>query len=245
MECYINGMTLISCDEHLLVDFYDCYLNFLNVEENKKTCRFKTDNHPWDITAINSRLFAVTIVTTGEILVINTSSGISKSHSIKVRKYRRGIDYSNGVLVVSFDTPACIQLLDMEGNIMKEFDIRKHCPSPYYIASCYDDNKSVIVFCSNEDALFEFTIDGTVKDKITGNDIKLPEQLVMTHDGAVIVCCSGISNRLTFMTPNTREVLPIAVKGAQSPCCLAISDDQTRMFIFDCSSSDIKVFDIN
>jgi hypothetical protein len=101
------------------------------------------------------------------------------------------------------------------------------------------------VFCSNENALFEFTVDGTVKDKITENNIKLPEQLVMTHDGAVIVCCPGISNRLTFITPNTREVLPIFVKGVQSPCCLAISDDLTRMFIYDSSNNDIKVFDIN
>jgi DNA-binding beta-propeller fold protein YncE len=75
--------------------------------------------------------------------------------------------------------------------------------------------------------------------------MKLPRQLVMTHDGAVIVCCEDISDRLIMVTPNTREVLPVAVKGVKSPRCLAISNDQTKMFIYDSSNDDIKVFDIN
>jgi hypothetical protein len=243
--CFITGMALISCDELLLVDFLNYCLKLLNVEANEITRRFNTGDQPWDATSINLKLFAVTLVTTGEILFINTSNGISKSHSIKVRKGCRGIDYRNGVLVVSFESPACVQLLDMEGNIMKEFDIRKHCPSSLYIASCNDDNKSYIVSDYYENALVEFTVDGKVKDKITSNDITSPRQLVMTHDGAVLVCCEDISDKLIMVTPNTREVLPIAVKGVESPRCLAISDDQTRIFIYDYSSNDIKVFDIN
>jgi hypothetical protein len=137
VKSFISGMVLISCDELLLVDFENYCLKLLNVEENEITCRFKTDGKPWEITAINSTLFAVTI-TKGELLFINTSNGISKSHShsIKVRTDCRGIDYRNGVLVVSFANPARVQLLDMEGNIIKEFDIRKHCSSTYYIAFC-------------------------------------------------------------------------------------------------------------
>jgi hypothetical protein len=244
-ECYITGMANISCDELLLVDFPNCYLKNLNVVENKITCRFKTDGQPWDITSINAELFAVTIFTTGEILFINTSNGISKSHSIKVRHNCRGIDYRNGVLAVSFSSPSCVQLLDMEGNIMKQFYIRTYCKHPFYIASCNGDNKSYIVSDYYKNALVEFTVDGKMKNKVTSNDIKSPRHIVMTHDGAVIVCCENISDRLTMVTPNTREVLPIAVKGVTCPCYLAISDDQTRMFIYDYSSNDIKVFNIN
>ncbi|XP_060588244.1 uncharacterized protein LOC132743707 [Ruditapes philippinarum] len=241
---FISGMALISCVELLLVDFNNDCLKLLNVEENKISCILKTDDRPWDITAINSRLFAVTI-TNGELLFINTSNGISKSHSIKVRHNCRGIDYRNGVLVVSFDRPAYVQLLDMKGNIMKEFDIRRHCLYPYYIASCYDDNKSFIVSDALGHLLVEFTVDGIVKNKVTSNDIKSPRQLVMTHDGAVIVCCQGISDRLNMVKPNTREVLPIVVEGVKCPFCLAISDDQTKMFIYDRSNNDIKLFDFN
>ncbi|XP_060590471.1 uncharacterized protein LOC132745539 [Ruditapes philippinarum] len=239
-KCYISGMALISCDELLLVDFNNECLKLLNVEENKITGRLKTDGKPWDITAINSRLFAVTI-TKGEVLFIKTSNGISKSHSFKVRHNCRGIDYHNGVLVVSYSSPACVQQLDIKGNIMKEFDIAEHCSCPDYIVYCND----CIVSDTFGHALVEFTVDGKVKNKITSNNIKYPRQLVLTHDGAVIVCCQGISDRLNMVTPNTREVLPIAVKGVKKPCCLAISDDQTKMFIYDRSNNDIKVFDIN
>ncbi|XP_060590485.1 uncharacterized protein LOC132745552 [Ruditapes philippinarum] len=241
-KCTISGIDTISCDKLLLVDFKNYCLKLLNIEENKITCSFKTDGQPWDITKINTGLFAVTINTTGEILFINTSNGISKSHSIKVRKNCRGIDYRHGVLAVSFSNPACVQLLDMEGSIMKEFDIRKHCSSPFYIALCNFDNKSFIVSGFYENVLVEFTVDGKVKDKI---DTKSPRKLIMTHDGAVIVCFEGISDRLNMLAPNTREVLPIAVKGVEKPICLAISDDQTKMFIYDRSNDDIKVFDIN
>ncbi|XP_060582285.1 uncharacterized protein LOC132738710 [Ruditapes philippinarum] len=191
-DCYISGMALISCDELMLVDFTNYCLKLLNVEENEITCRFKTNGQPWDVTSINAGLFAVTLVTTGEILFINTSNGISKSNSIKVRNNCRGIDYSNGVLFVPFDYPACGQLLDMKGKVMKEFDIAKHCQYPHYIASCNDDNKTYIVFDYFKTALVEFTVDVNVKDKVTSSDIKSPRQLVMTHDGAIIVCCSGI-----------------------------------------------------
>jgi hypothetical protein len=243
MNCNVTGMALISFDELLLVDCKNYCLKLLNVEKNKIICRFKTDGQPWDVTSINIELFAVTIMTTGEILFVNTSNGISKSHSIKVRKHCRGIDYRNRVLIVSFSNPACVQLLDMEGNIMKEFDIAKHCSFYNYIALCNDDNKSYIL--SDYNALVEFTVDGKVKDKITSNDIKYPRQLVMTHDGAVIVCCEGIHDRIIMVTPNTREVLPIAVKGVTCPLCFAISDDLTRMFIYDYTDDDIIVFDIN
>ncbi|XP_060582930.1 uncharacterized protein LOC132739271 [Ruditapes philippinarum] len=244
-ECYISGMALISCCELLLVDFRNYCLKLLNVEENEITRRFNTGDQPWDATSINLKLFAVTLVTTGEILFINTSNGISKSHSIKVRKDCRGIDYRNGVLVVSFERPACVQLLDMEGNIMKEFDIAKHCTHPYYIASCNGDNKSYIVSDFYNNALVEFTVDRKVKDKITSNDMKSLRQLVMTHDGAVIVCCQSVSDRLIMVTSKPREVLPFTVKGVKKPICLAISDDQKRMLIYDKSHNDIKVFDVN
>jgi hypothetical protein len=238
-------MALISCDEVLLVDCGNYCLKLLNVKDNKITCILKTDGKPWDITTINAGLFAVTINTTGEILFIYTSNGISKSHSIKVGEDCRGIDYRNGVLVVSFVNPGCVQLLDIKGNIMKDFDIRRHCSFPNYIVSCNDDNKSYIVSDTFSNALFEFTVHGKLKDKITNNDLKSPRKLVMTHDGAVIVCCEDISDRLIMVTPNTRDVLPIAVKGVKQPRCLAISDDQTKMFIYDKSNYDIKVFDIN
>ncbi|XP_060582286.1 uncharacterized protein LOC132738712 [Ruditapes philippinarum] len=244
-QCFISGMALISFDELLLVDFHNHCLKLLNVDKNKITFRLETDGPPWDVTDINSILFAVTLVSTGEILFINTSNGIFKSHSIKVRGDCRGIDYRDGVFVVSFVNPGCVQLLDIQGNIMKKFDIGKHCPHPYYISLCNDNNKSYIVSDYYENALVEFTVDGKVKDKITSNDIKSPRQLVMTHDGAVIVCCKGISDKLIMVTPNTRKVLPIAVKGVQCPFCFAVSDDQTRMFIYDGSKCDIKVFDIN
>jgi hypothetical protein len=165
LKCYITGMATISCDELLLVDCANDCLKLLNVEENKITCILKTNNLPWDITAIISGIFAVTINKTGEILFINTSNGISKSHSIKVRKNCRGIDYNNGVLAVSFSNLACVQLLDMKGNIMKEFDISRHCSVPYYIASCNDDNKSYIVSDTYRNTLVEFTVDEKVKNK--------------------------------------------------------------------------------
>ncbi|XP_060582284.1 uncharacterized protein LOC132738709 [Ruditapes philippinarum] len=242
---FITKMKLISCDELLIVDYGNYCLKLLNVEDNELTCILKTDGKPWDVTAINLGLFAVILVNTGKILFVNKSKGISKSHSIKVRHDCRGIDYRNGVLVVSFDSPACVQLLDMKGKLMNEFDIEKHCPWPYYIASCNDDNESFVVSNVFETTLFEFTVDGKVKNKIKSNGLKSPRQLVMTHDGTVIVCCGGISDRLIMVTPNTREVHPIAVKGVKSPLCFAISDDLTRMFIYDKSNKDIKVFDIN
>jgi phage host-nuclease inhibitor protein Gam len=240
----ISGMAIISCDELLLVDCSNDCFKLITVEKFMITFTLNTNGKPWDITAINSGLFAVTVFTTGEILFINTSNGISKSHSIKVRKDCRGIDYRNGVLVVSFGNPACVQLLDIKGNIMKELDIDKHCSYPHYIAFCYDDNKSFIVSSSCNNALFEFGPDWKLKDKIKSNDIKYPEQLVVTHDGAVIVCCGDISDRLIMITPHTREVLSITVEGIKRPMCMAISDDQTRMFISDASDRNIKVFGI-
>ncbi|XP_060571089.1 uncharacterized protein LOC132729342 [Ruditapes philippinarum] len=243
-QSLISGMAIISCDELLLVDCANDCLKLITLEKFKIVVTLNTNGKPWDITAIISGLFAVTVFTTGEILFINTSNGISKSHSIKVRHDCRGIDYRNGVLAVSFDKPACVQLLDIKGNIMKEFDIAKQCSFPHYIAFCNDDNKSFIVSCSCNDALFEFGPDGKLKDKIKSNDIKSPEHFVVTHDRAIIVCCTSISERLIMITPHTREVLPITVEDIKCPFCLAISEDQTRMFISDTSDRYIKVFSI-
>ena len=66
----------------------------------------------------------------------------------------------------------------------------------------------------------------------------------MTNDGTVIVCCQHTSDRLIMVTPTTREVLSLPVKGVQNPHTVALLDDQSRMFIFDTSDKQIKVFDI-
>ena len=194
-DCILTRMVVVSCDEFLLVDNNNRTLKILNVNENKITSTFTTDDDPWDITTIDAGTFAVTI-TKGEIVIINVTKKISKSHSIK---NCGGIDYRNGILAVSFDNLASVQLLDMKGTILQEIDISARCSDPWYIVLSNDSNSFVISDYYN-DTLYEFSIDGNLNGKITSDDMISPRGLARTGEGTVIVCCQNTSDRLAIVT---------------------------------------------
>ncbi|XP_053407256.1 E3 ubiquitin-protein ligase TRIM71-like [Mercenaria mercenaria] len=233
--CQITGLAMLSSNELLLVDFQNDYVKILNVSDNTITSKYKTSGVPWDVTAINSETVAITLQDKGKILFMNNKNGLTESHSLKVRKWCRGIDHHNGVIAVSFIRPRAVQILNMKGEILHEVKDTSMFQYPNYIA--FRGDKSIVVSDCDKHAVYELTVEGQLKATMTSEDLLYPRGLAVTSNGTVVVCGRDNSGRVSMIVPDTREILPLYVQHVQQPVSILVCEESNKMFVCESSSS--------
>ncbi|XP_045160842.2 protein wech-like [Mercenaria mercenaria] len=244
-KCLITGMAIISSGEILLADFSSKSLKVLNIQENKIVSRYMYSPPvaPWDVTIINADESALTLPVVGKILFMNTTEGLSESHTLDVKPWCKGIDYHNGKIAVSYTSyPAVVEVLNMEGEILHHSDFptnRSYFPG--YL--CFSkDGKSIFVSDETHNTVQEHSAEGQLKTKIAEN-LKGPSGLVVTRDGTIVVCDHD-GDTLSMIVPTTRKVIPLFVKHVNKPRSVLICEESNQMYISEYNNKCIKVFDL-
>ncbi|XP_045160844.2 uncharacterized protein LOC123525760 [Mercenaria mercenaria] len=243
--CTISGMAMLSCEEILLADGKSKCLKIFNLLENKITSTYITSppERPWDVTVINAHKNAATLPDVGKILLINTKNGLSGAHCLKVRTNCRGICSIKGTLVVSFDSPASIQILDMKGYILCSVKDTRMLSFPGHLVwSKYSESIYVSEFTKK--TVCELTAEGQLKATYKSDNLKGPRGLTVTSDGTVVVCSENDSDKVSIMVQNDTEMLPLYVSNVQRPMSLLFCEDSNKMYISEHSTPYIKTFDL-
>ncbi|XP_045160843.2 uncharacterized protein LOC123525759 [Mercenaria mercenaria] len=242
--CQITGMTMISSDEILLADHSNKSLKVINIRENRIASRYSCSDRPWDVTMINTDKSAATLPVPGKILVMNTSGGLSKSHTITVKQWCRGIDHHNGKIAVSFTSiTVAVEVLNMEGEILHHSDFPGNTSDfPHYLGYS-NDGKSIFVSDDSKNIVLELSADGQLKTKISEN-LKGPSGLVVTKDGTIVVRHQDDNDKLALLVPDTRKLQSLFVKNLKDPGAVLICEESSKMYISEGLNMHIKVFDL-
>ncbi|XP_060559776.1 uncharacterized protein LOC132719861 [Ruditapes philippinarum] len=245
-DCYITGMTLISDSEILCADNENESLKVLNHREGKITTILKTTTCPRDVTTINSSSAATTLPSEGRILFLNTKVGLTESHSLNVRQGCYGIDHRNGIMAVSFVEPPAVQVINMEGDILHEVRDTGILEFPQFI--CLNtNNESIFVSDSDNNALYEFTVNKQLK-AVNKTDMGPPFGITVTNCGSVFVCYPFKSEMIGVIVPGTTQITHFHIRDALEPTSIIVSEEEQRVFISESNYSEdcnfIKVIDL-
>ncbi|XP_060561848.1 uncharacterized protein LOC132721544 [Ruditapes philippinarum] len=186
-RCYITGMTLLTPDLLIITDYDNYAVKMVDTSSQSVSDQLQLDDHPWDITRVTSTELAVTLPNTKKIQFISFSSNkLIKKHNVKVDGVCVGISCYQGKHVVSFVTPAKLQIIDMNGTILTTIDGKNIFKSPYYV-TC---NRSSIYLSDREmKTVTRFNWQGDVIGSYSG--MCTPRGISLSDDGSVFVCDNG------------------------------------------------------
>ncbi|XP_053399922.1 uncharacterized protein LOC128557135 [Mercenaria mercenaria] len=255
----------IPSENHLLVADYNnsAILYFQNLQDNKDSFTLhKMSSGPWDMTATDENKVAVTFPDQGQFKIINISKlkhrrlsplkPLLKSEEIlaeiKVGKSCHGITNCEGTLIVSYINPAKIQIMDMNGYILKTFDKdytnKPLFSSPMHIAL---DTENTILYVSDSEknTITGMTIDGKVKSIYKPKPLFRPTQIATDGSGTPFVCGHKSNNIHVLSSEKLHMDILVQGRGILQPTSLAYCKTNNKLFVGMTTSQVIRVFKIS
>jgi hypothetical protein len=183
-KCWVTGMTLLSPDLLIITDYNNIAVKMVDTSNQSWSDQLQLDDAPWDITQVSSIVFAVTIPDKQTIQLISIASNKLKTKlTVKVGGDCHGIGCYHSKLVVSYLRPAKLQILDMNGNILKTIDGENIFQYPCYI-TC--NRSSIYVSDCGMKTVTRLNWQGHVIGSYSG--MSDPRRMSLSDDGTVFVC---------------------------------------------------------
>jgi len=165
---------------------------------------------------------------------------------LTVRRNICGIAFSRNCLVVSYSKPPWLEVVSMDGQVQHQFDKKgnsQHFKFPRYMCTTPDGS----VFISDNDTNTITQVDTQLNLLQTFTSPLLQDRwgiTAVTEDQ--ILVSSWKNHRLLLLQPSTNTVSTLLGKddGIEFPNSLTYCTDQKKLYISQCITNNIKVFQI-
>lgn len=240
----ITGLAEASDNVILLADNVNKSVKFLDIRKKKLFARLELPSGPWDVAILPNNKAAVTIPNDRKIHIFltNTTSRQAEDQSItfQVSGMCYGIAYreTEGTLIVSFRSPGKIQLLDLEGNVLKrispEIDGQEILSIPHYVSvvTTADGTEEIYVSDFDHNSITKLSVDGKIISQVSDKEMNGPEGFVFTEDSRLVVC--------SYLGGNVHVLKEMGDQGLKSivqwncieyPQCILMSKNRDCVFI--------------
>ncbi|XP_045198981.2 uncharacterized protein LOC123553305 [Mercenaria mercenaria] len=182
--CWISGMILLTPDLLIITDSDNKAVKIVDTSSQSVTDQLQLDAMPCDVTSVTSTELAVTLSHYYCIQFISVSSNkLKKKQTLKVDGECYGLSYCQGKLVVSFQHPAKLQILDTNGTVLTTVKGENIFSRPEYVTT-----NTNYIYVSDWDikTITRLNYQGEVIGSYGG--ITLPYGITLSDDGTVFVC---------------------------------------------------------
>ncbi|XP_045195070.2 uncharacterized protein LOC123550707 [Mercenaria mercenaria] len=246
-DCYITSIIVISSDTIACADWANNSVKLVETKTGKVTSEIHLSSQPWDLTSISDDQLAVTVTSENKIQYLHNRSGLSKSNSIDVVGRCRGIAYNKENLVVSYDDPSKVEILNMYGKVLRclKTDTSGNAlfERPYYVVASAD-GESVYVSDNEKHSVTRLTFDGEMLGTYKDTELRCPRGLVVCRDGSLLVCSShGHSVHLISSECNKLKVMLRRKEGGEFCQAICYFDAADKLYLSNFTLSDqIRVY---
>lgn len=218
---YIAAMLLLPPDKLFLLDINNECMKCLDITTSKITSRKPLSSAPHDMTFFGENLAAVTFPWTQQIEVISIDNGLSTESTIAVNGNCFGIAAAVDKLVVSFEKPGKLEVLDPFGAVLHTIGADMFV-SPLYV-NVINENAQEVIFVSDYETntVSKLTMKGKVLYRYKDTSLKRPEGLVAMDDGHLLVC-AWKSSIVQLLSPFGKKVRTILTSKDGIDCPSAI-----------------------
>ncbi|XP_060574230.1 uncharacterized protein LOC132731943 [Ruditapes philippinarum] len=225
--CWITGMVFLTPQLLIVIDSNNNAIKMVDTGNQSTTHQLQCCHRPYDIAAVNKTELAVTLPDSREILFVSSCSNkLTEGQIIKTGGRCLGISCYEDKLVVSFSNPAKIQILNMNGTVLKTFPDDIFNSNPLYVVT---NKNAIYVSKFGLRTAIRFNWEGDVTGRY--RDMCVPRGMALSDDGTVFICdrerddIEEISEDCTI-----RQVLLEDLKSPQSVCWCA----ETRQLYYSC-----------
>lgn len=233
-ECYITSIIVLSSDTVACTDWANNSVKIVDTRDDRITSEFILTSQPWDITSISNEQMAVTVTSENKIQFLYKPR-LTKSHSIDVTGRCRGIAYNKDKLVVSYDDPSKVEVLNMCGRVLQCLKSDRTGSAlferPYYV-TISGDGDSIYVSDNEKHSVTRFAFDGQLLSTYKDTELRCPRGLVVCRDGSLLVCSShGHSVHLISSECSRMKIMLRRKQGGEFCQSLCYSDAIDTLYL--------------
>lgn len=189
---YVTGMVTIRENIIAWTDWFNSTVKLVDIKHDELLSTVSDMGKPWDITSITDNTLAVTLTYSQKIQFIEVMNNtLMRMGDIDVKGKCRGIDCIDGKLVVSYEEPPKVEILDFCGNIMRELSTDRAGNDIFnclYHVVMSRDGGSIYVSDSKNESISKFSLNGKVQATYRDKDLNDPRGMFVCRDGSVLVC---------------------------------------------------------
>lgn len=203
-QSWITGMTLLTADKLLMVDYTNDSLKLVDISNGTVTASLMLQGGLRDVTALPNDQAAVTVWNNREIQIVSSRGNkLTAVRQFTVNGLCRGICCCGDKLIVTYLFPVKIEILCMDGTVCRTVSTDRQgnniFSSPLYVTVHNSDTESkVYVSGYNTKRIIKLTVDGETTSHFT------EESLTSTHGLAALdtnhlAVCSYDKNEITVV----------------------------------------------
>ena len=214
----IHGIAVLSHTRILVADFTNNTLRLVDSVHGGVVSKLSLQGSPWRICLSAPGIAAVALKKEGLIQFIQVDSDtMSLICSISVRGHIAGIAAMNNLLVVSYKSPDRVELISMEGQVLKmTYNIKEVFEYSYFMATSTDG----FIFIANygTNTITQLDTNLRVVKTFTSPILRGPAGIVYVSPDQMVVVGAETHNIVTLNTKNgTMSPLLGRADGLQDP----------------------------
>ncbi|XP_052818241.1 uncharacterized protein LOC128244264 [Mya arenaria] len=244
--CSITSSALISPGLFLLTDDSNHSVKLVDATTRTVTSRLQLPGAPWDVCLLPGDQAAVTLQYKSIIQLISTKEErLSCGKEIKMATACKGIAYYNNRLYVSYILEPRIEVITLDGHIIRKFQ-RLLFQYPQYLTVSASTPPTLYVSDYNADTVLQLSQDGKVLVDYRNKKLNRPESVVAVGPGQLLVCGNGSDNVMLLTERNGTMTEILGEKNRlTSPYSVSFCP-QTRAIVVGMLENDsLKVFNAN
>jgi len=186
--CWISSSVMLPDNRLVITDCENVKLKMIDTRQDKVVEELSMSSPPWDLTVTNSDEVAVTL--DRQIAFVKIDKLVIH-RNIDVDGKCRGVAYCEDTLVVTYEEPTKVEVMDMNGivlrNIATDDTIKVKLKEPLFVVK-NPVNNLIYISDAKGSKVVCLTSDDTLKSTYTDTDLGLPTGMTVDSFGNVYVC---------------------------------------------------------
>lgn len=248
LRCRNKAIAVVDRDQIAVADSENISIKLIDTEQERAIYDRELSSRPNGVTVVPDQLLAIALPEESKILFLSIPDKLSEAYHIKVDGRCTDVSYISEKLVVTYQNPGKIEIMDLEGHILKKIQQNMHG------ASLYDDSRVTVGIDYGHfyvsDRFFKnvkcFNVNGKVKGEYNDKRLIRPCGVVALDDGSLLICNSS-NHSVHLVSPNLQEdrILLKKTDGIKHPWSIAIDREQNKLYVTSVDTSDhISVYDL-
>jgi hypothetical protein len=229
--CCIQGMTLPYPNTLILTDDY--VLKMVDIKTQSVIAEHFFQYTPLDVASVAHNRLAVVLLGNESIQFMSFASKKFKmNHTVKVDGQCCGISCHRNKMVVTFQDPPKVQILQMNGTVLHTIEDKDIFNYPMFVTTC---DSSVYVSDYIMETVTRLNWKGEMGDRYACRD--KPYGLTMSENGTVFAC---VGNGTIIEISGDCTKGRVVVKDLEGPSSVCWSEERSTLYVssMGCNSQD-------
>ncbi|XP_053407732.1 E3 ubiquitin-protein ligase TRIM71-like [Mercenaria mercenaria] len=249
VRCRNKAIAIVEKDKIAVVDSENLAIKLIDTKQDVSIYDRELSSRPNGVTVLSKDLLAVALPEESTILFLCISNRLSEAYHLKVDGRCTDLAYCSGKLIVTYQNPGKVEIMDEKGQIFRRIQQNIHG------ASLYDDSRVTIGVDNKSfyisDRFFKnvkcFNWNGELIGEYNNQQLIRPCGLAALEDGSLLVCNSS-NDSIHLISPNLQQdrIMLKREDGLKHPWSIAVDREQNKLYVGSVDTSDhISIYDLN